>query len=195
MPANEQTWRDSKLMHTVFAVSAVLMLLATVWMMGDDNDRPWKDYQRKFNSLDLWTTDARITEQKSADYEKKLEELEKAVKDAQAQFTAADRDAAEEFARIDKQFTEEMAQLVKEANRDFPVTRDPLADGANRQARHQPGGRERSGGRPQGPREAAGIDERRDHALHVPRRPFHAGNKRQEGGFERGPVGLRSGRR
>ncbi len=101
------------------------MLLATIWMMADDNDRPWKDYQRKFNSLDLWTTDARITEQKSTAYEKKLEELEKAVKDAQVQFTASDAAAAVEFARIDKQFTEEMARLVKEANRDFSVTRDP----------------------------------------------------------------------
>ena len=70
-------------MHTVFAVSAVLMLLGTVWMMGDDNDRPWKDYQRKFNSLDLWATDARITEQKSTDYLNELEKKEKAVNAAQ----------------------------------------------------------------------------------------------------------------
>jgi len=127
MPANEQTWRDSKLMHTVFAVSAVVMLLTTVWMMGDDNDRPWKDYQRKFNSLDLWSTQARITEQKSSEYEKKLEDLEQAVKDAQTHFTADDRAASDEFVRLDKQFTDEMARLVKDSNRDFPVTRDSAA--------------------------------------------------------------------
>ena len=91
MPANEQTWRDSKLMHTVFAVSAVVMLLATVWMMGDDNDRPWKDYQRKFNNLDIWSTQARITEQKSTAYETTLEELEAKVKAAQAHRLTAER--------------------------------------------------------------------------------------------------------
>jgi cytochrome c2 len=128
MPANEQTWRSSKLMHTIFAVSAVLMLLATIWMMGDDNDRPWKEYQRKFNSLDLWSTQARITEQKSADYEKKLRELEQGVKDAQTHFTAEDRKAAKDFVQFDKDFTAEMSRLVKEDNRNFPVTRDPAAD-------------------------------------------------------------------
>ena len=44
MPANEQTWRKPSLMHTVFAVSSVLMLIATVWMMADDHNRPWKEY-------------------------------------------------------------------------------------------------------------------------------------------------------
>ena len=51
MPANEQTWRDTKLMHVVFGVSSVVMLITTVWMMADDHNRPWKDIQRTFRDL------------------------------------------------------------------------------------------------------------------------------------------------
>ena len=115
-------------MHTIFAVSAVLMLLATVWMMGDDNDRPWKDYQRKFNNLDLWTTQSRIDEQSSLDYTKTSHDLETAVHDAQAVFTKADEKAADEFTRLDRQFSDELGRLVKDAHRDFDVVRDPATD-------------------------------------------------------------------
>ena len=79
MPANEQTWRNTKLLHVVFAVSSVAMLLTTLWMTADDNDRPWKDYQRKFIDLDAWSTAARATEQESADFEKKQDDLQKAL--------------------------------------------------------------------------------------------------------------------
>ena len=48
MPATEQTWRDSKLMHVVFGISALAMLVTTVWMLAADHRREWKDYQRKF---------------------------------------------------------------------------------------------------------------------------------------------------
>lgn len=115
-------------MHTIFAVSAVLMFLCTIWMMGDDNDRPWKDYQRKFNNLDLWTTQSRIDEQKSFEYSRQLRDMEQALKDAQSTFTKADQAAADEFTRLDRQFSEELDRLVKDAHRDFDVARDASAD-------------------------------------------------------------------
>ena len=92
MPANEQTSRNMKLMHVVFGISAVIMLLTTIWMMADDHNRPWKDYQRTFRHVDVQTTRWRADEQKSAGYEKKTHELEQDVAAAQRVFTAADRD-------------------------------------------------------------------------------------------------------
>ena len=48
MPATEQTWRNSKLLHVVFGISGLAMLITTIWMLAADHRREWKDYQRKF---------------------------------------------------------------------------------------------------------------------------------------------------
>ncbi len=97
MPANEQTWRNPKLMHLVFAISAIAMLITTIWMMADDHNRPWKDYQRTFHSLDVSTTRWRAEEQDSADYEQKLRALEAAASAAKHEFTASDAAAVDKF--------------------------------------------------------------------------------------------------
>lgn len=46
MPAIEETWRSQRLMHGIFAVSGMVMLLATIWMFAADHSREWKDHQR-----------------------------------------------------------------------------------------------------------------------------------------------------
>src|SRR5688572_8731726 len=53
MPANEATWRDTKLLHRVFAVTGVLMTIGTVWMFWKDHARSWKTYQVEINNIDL----------------------------------------------------------------------------------------------------------------------------------------------
>ncbi|MBI2480044.1 MAG: hypothetical protein HYV60_15865, partial [Planctomycetia bacterium] len=59
MPATEQTWRDIKLLHKIFAVSGVVMLASTIWMLAKDHARPWKPYQRTANQIELTFTDWR----------------------------------------------------------------------------------------------------------------------------------------
>ena len=59
MPATEQTWRESKLLHLVFGLSALGMLVATVWMLAADHRREWKDYRQKFEGIEAWTTASR----------------------------------------------------------------------------------------------------------------------------------------
>ena len=39
MPATEQTWRVSKLMHLIFGISALAMLITTIWMLAADHRR------------------------------------------------------------------------------------------------------------------------------------------------------------
>jgi len=85
MPATEQTWRDSKLMHLVFGLSALGMLLATVWMLAVDHRREWKDYQKKFQGIEAWSTEARITQEAS-------EEFREQLKAAKGEFEAAIRE-------------------------------------------------------------------------------------------------------
>ena len=39
-------------LNVVFAVSSLFVLVTTVWMVWDDYDREWKDYQRRFVQLE-----------------------------------------------------------------------------------------------------------------------------------------------
>ncbi|MCA9260421.1 MAG: PDZ domain-containing protein, partial [Planctomycetales bacterium] len=58
MPATEQTWRSQKLLHVIFGVSAIVMTIATVWLMAKDHNREWKQVQLKDRKKDAWTTQA-----------------------------------------------------------------------------------------------------------------------------------------
>ena len=79
MPATEQTWRDMKVLHVVFGVSAILLLLATVVMLAVDHNRPWKKYQREFRALETWSAAARVDEQDSRSYEERSKQLDEAL--------------------------------------------------------------------------------------------------------------------
>ncbi|HWA99079.1 MAG TPA: hypothetical protein VG713_11330 [Pirellulales bacterium] len=79
MPATEQTWRNLKAMHVVFGLSAIAMLVTTVWMLAADHNREWKDYQRKFQDVETWTAESRIREQKTGEFEKEDQALDDAL--------------------------------------------------------------------------------------------------------------------
>lgn len=53
MPATESTWRDTMQLHRVFAVTGLLLTIATVWMFWADHARSWKGYQVDINEIDL----------------------------------------------------------------------------------------------------------------------------------------------
>jgi cytochrome c2 len=95
MPATEQTWRNLKLLHVVFAVAAVTLLLATVAMLTADHNRPWKKYAREFRALETWTAQARVDEQESKAYEARRADLESAL--AEARRAPFDAEIAKEF--------------------------------------------------------------------------------------------------
>jgi cytochrome c551/c552 len=95
MPATEQTWRNLKLLHVVFAVAALGLLAATVWMLAVDHDRPWKQYARGFRELETWSAQARIEQQDLADYRSRGAELEAAL--AKARRSPLEAGLAEEF--------------------------------------------------------------------------------------------------
>ena len=71
MPATEQTWRNLKILHVVFGVTAIILLLSTVLMLTADHNRPWKQYARGFRNLETWTAAARVAEQGSKSYAEK----------------------------------------------------------------------------------------------------------------------------
>lgn len=59
MPANEQTLRDPKRMHRIFAISSVVMLVATMWMFVADHNREWKVYQKTSRTVETKMTNWR----------------------------------------------------------------------------------------------------------------------------------------
>lgn len=99
MPANEQTWRNLKILHVVFAVVSILLLVSTVMMLTADHDRPWKKYARGFRDLETWTATARVQEQDSKAYEARGKEL--------AEILAASRRL------VDPAVVEQMLALVR----------------------------------------------------------------------------------
>jgi len=95
MPATEQTWRNLKILHVIFGISAIVLLVATVWMLVADHDRPWKKYARGFQNVETWAARARVAEQESAAYDSRRRELEEAL--AAARRADPSPDLAREF--------------------------------------------------------------------------------------------------
>ena len=95
MPATEQTWRNLKILHVVFAVAALLLLLSTVLMLTADHNRPWKQYARGFRNLETWSAAARVQEQESTSYAARAAELDAAL--AEARRTVLDPAATARF--------------------------------------------------------------------------------------------------
>jgi hypothetical protein len=52
MPATESTWRSQPLLHRIFAITGLLMTLATIWMFYADHERTWKQYQVQTLDID-----------------------------------------------------------------------------------------------------------------------------------------------
>ncbi len=101
MPANEQTWRDSKFLHVVFGISALAMLATTIWMLAADHRREWKDYQKKFQAIEAWTANARISQEMSTQYQEQTEALE--AKIAAARTVVPPTDVMDRFEAAVKQ--------------------------------------------------------------------------------------------
>src|SRR5688572_7823760 len=67
MPATESTWRDTKRLHQIFAISGVLMTVCTVWMLWKDHARTWKTYQVEINNIDLKMNELRQQQYQTGD--------------------------------------------------------------------------------------------------------------------------------
>jgi hypothetical protein len=78
MPATEKTWRDQMLMHVIFGVSALVLLVGTVWMLAKDHRREWRHVELANRNKEAWTA-AAILHQEEALSESKLAEAEETL--------------------------------------------------------------------------------------------------------------------
>ena len=95
MPATEETYRRQPTLHLVFAISSVAMLLSTVWMVMADHMRPWKEVQRKFQSVEREKLEAaekeKLEEQKQK-YQAQIDEIDAKIQAADADAETRGRD-------------------------------------------------------------------------------------------------------
>jgi cytochrome c2 len=98
MPATEKTWRDQAKMHIIFGISALVMLVGTIWMLAKDHNRAWQKWQLADRSREAWTIQAQLA-QSRADSAVQLETLRKDLVAAQS-------------SKIQTQFVDQFKQLV-----------------------------------------------------------------------------------
>jgi cytochrome c2/predicted nucleic acid-binding Zn-ribbon protein len=82
MPATEKTWRDQLKMHVIFGVTALVMLVATVWMLAKDHMREWRGYELHDRTKQQWTASAQLA-QASAESQAKRDRLQDEFKTAE----------------------------------------------------------------------------------------------------------------
>jgi mono/diheme cytochrome c family protein len=124
-------------LNVVFAASSLFVLFSTVWMVWDDYDREWKNYQRQFSALEMEVTRAGLTAAQ-ADVDQTL------VADLTSQRDAANQQLASSAAQLDElraQLAEVDRQLFV-ATQTFNFTKatydvDKYAFEVRREAAHQ----------------------------------------------------------
>jgi cytochrome c551/c552 len=85
MPATESTWYNMTFMHRVFAVSGVVLTLATIWMFYKDHNRAWKDIQNKNVEMEVMFTELREAQFETAQVQSDVARLAIAESEAKAQ--------------------------------------------------------------------------------------------------------------
>ncbi|HEX5472884.1 MAG TPA: PDZ domain-containing protein [Lacipirellulaceae bacterium] len=83
MPATEKTWRDQSKMHVLFGISALVMLVGTIWMLAKDHNREWREWQLEDRARERWTIQAQLA-QAQADSSAQLKDLRKELAAAQS---------------------------------------------------------------------------------------------------------------
>jgi hypothetical protein len=92
-------------LNVVFAASSLFVLFATIWMVWDDYDREWKNYQRQFTALEIEVTRAGLAA------------AEQEVDQARVAELAAQRDSAEQRLLADAEQVGELEAQLAEVNR------------------------------------------------------------------------------
>ena len=51
-------------MHVIFGITALVMLLGTIWMLAKDHNREWRDWQLADRAKERWATEAKLARPK-----------------------------------------------------------------------------------------------------------------------------------
>src|SRR5438270_5822121 len=117
MAASDQTYRNQKSLHLVFAVSSVAMLATTVWMFWDDYNRPFKKEQREFRQVEeelakraiLAAAPPESQRKAGLDAEEKVAHARAVLKDVRAQTDRETNRLAADQVRMERNFADTKA--------------------------------------------------------------------------------------
>ncbi len=98
MPATEKTWRDTRLLHRVFAASSLVLLFATILLFAKDHAREWKTHQRTARKVNLRLTAWRQLQFETEDAVRERHALQAELRLAKA--APIDVGAVESFVQI-----------------------------------------------------------------------------------------------
>ena len=100
-------------LNVVFAASSLFVLFSTVWMVWDDYDRDWKNYQRQFTALEMEVARANLAE------------VQQGVDLARVTELSGQRDAAEQQLSSNATSIAEVEDQLSEVERElFVATQD-----------------------------------------------------------------------
>src|SRR6267142_1473301 len=83
-------------LNVVFAASSLFLFLSVIWMVWDDYDREWKSTQRRFSQLEFQITQAQLQQAGRAVDRNKIQQLDTQRKTA-AQRIAANQKKVDEL--------------------------------------------------------------------------------------------------
>ena len=84
MPASEKTWYDQKVMHIIFGVTALVMTIATLWLLAKDHNRQWKSVQLENRKKSAWIIQARH-DALADQFSSKLETFDEELREAESE--------------------------------------------------------------------------------------------------------------
>lgn len=95
-------------MHTLFAVSAVALLASTLLMMYKDENREWREYQRRAEELRIERIESELAKYDDEKYEQQVAELEERLGAAEVEL----EEKSSELAELNEQANELQGQIA-----------------------------------------------------------------------------------
>lgn len=82
MPATDKFVRNLSTMHIVFAISSLVLLVITMWMLAVDHDDPWRGYQQQFAKIEAARIKAAEAKIETEAYDARISELQQELESA-----------------------------------------------------------------------------------------------------------------
>lgn len=95
MPVPTETFRDQRKLHLLFAAFALLLLVATVWLVMEDYTRQWRSYQREARTWQTAMTEDAQAQAITAEMQRELDRLNDKIANLKASMPVEEIEALE----------------------------------------------------------------------------------------------------
>ena len=112
MPADDTFWRPLKPMHVVFALSCVLLLVVTVWMLGEDHQAEWRAHADTVDRLQALKFERQLQQENAKSDQERIDRIFAALEELREPQLVAE--LREQFATYEDEatYTRKVEQLI-----------------------------------------------------------------------------------